>query len=398
MDSYSGDVLVGNQTSPFGRVVRRTAPDLINRQIIDADLEILSIGIRVAGVHRDVFIASGEEIREVYTNCIAGSSCMTGPDKAMDLDLYVDNPGVVAMAVGRIHTTPDSDTARALLWLLDDGRVYMDRVYSLLAGPEAQFAMTLWAQSHGLVWRTSRGEVSGKRLLECTVQTKKKQRLPYLDTFRWASGIIGDKARRVTLSNMRTLRCQYTSPFLDRHGACYACGGATYPSGECTNKKCETRRPRSTEMRCHYCGGYLPVESLRDERVVMANLDDMEMTDEARRWCNEVATGGTPLVLCMCDTCTSYMLANGHYVHVCPLCGYREYASRLRTPNSMFMHISRHIRARGLENNGVTFRHETAATRCCCDRCIEATKARNAISRRAKHHITSKRRARRFKY
>jgi len=68
---------------------------------------------------------SGPEITENYRNAIGGKSCMTG-SIADYTRLYEMNPNRISQAVIKF----DKDSARAIVWKLDNGTFYMDRVYS----------------------------------------------------------------------------------------------------------------------------------------------------------------------------------------------------------------------------------------------------------------------------
>lgn len=75
-----------------------------------------SLGIR---------LDTGEAIYDNYYNDIGGSSCMTG-SCADYVRLYCDNEDQISQLV----IVQNGDSARAIIWKLDNGRYFMDRIYA----------------------------------------------------------------------------------------------------------------------------------------------------------------------------------------------------------------------------------------------------------------------------
>jgi len=85
---------------------------------------------------KNINLFSGEDIRKYYlqTNYISkhgslGNSCMRYDKCQNYLDIYVDNSNICQLL---IYKEPNDEkiSMRALLWTLDNGEKYMDRIYS----------------------------------------------------------------------------------------------------------------------------------------------------------------------------------------------------------------------------------------------------------------------------
>jgi hypothetical protein len=151
-----------------------------------------------------VQVLTGEAIRECYRTCKA-TSCMTGHASEY-LDLYVDNPDVVALLYVRL---PDGD-ARALLW----SGVYVDRVY--WSSASAQVAMDQYICARKLDTSRNPGP------LKVRIRRGVDSDWPYMDTYTtcdisgnatctlYADGS-GDTSLQETdgaCGNSDTLRCE----------------------------------------------------------------------------------------------------------------------------------------------------------------------------------------------
>ncbi|KKN26566.1 hypothetical protein LCGC14_0873340 [marine sediment metagenome] len=92
-------------------------PDSIVQRLaseINADL-FPGFGIR---------LDTGDGIRENYRNEVGGSACMSDSNCGY-VGLYCDNPERISQLI----IEQNGDSARAIVWKLDDGRFFMDRVY-----------------------------------------------------------------------------------------------------------------------------------------------------------------------------------------------------------------------------------------------------------------------------
>lgn len=109
-------------------------------QINDQDIErftnelISRIKMIRAGDDSKVEVVKGEDIKKWYNrnnyqslSGQLGSSCMGDPDCGKFLGIYVYNPEVVSLLI--LKNSNDKLIGRALLWELQDGKYFMDRVY-----------------------------------------------------------------------------------------------------------------------------------------------------------------------------------------------------------------------------------------------------------------------------
>jgi hypothetical protein len=93
-----------------------------------SDKQISEIADRINKIlfpNLDVRLCKGKEITENYHNEIGGHSCMTGSDSVC-VGLYEINPDRFQQLIMR----KDKNSARAIVHWLDNGRYFMDRVYS----------------------------------------------------------------------------------------------------------------------------------------------------------------------------------------------------------------------------------------------------------------------------
>lgn len=87
------------------------------------------------GVGRKIEVAKGDDIIYWYNEKnyfkgegTLGNSCMRYEHKANFMRIYADNPDKISMITLR---QDDKLLARALVWKLDDGRIYLDRIYAI---------------------------------------------------------------------------------------------------------------------------------------------------------------------------------------------------------------------------------------------------------------------------
>lgn len=134
-------------------------------------------------------VVSGEDIRYYYyekryskiNTGSLGSSCMRYKDSQHRFDIYCDNPDVCALAI--YLDEKGGLLARALIWKLDSGEVYMDRVYGASGEDERQlinYAEKLNMLSYNKLQNLNK---------PMTVTVKKdygdSTENPYMDTFRY---------------------------------------------------------------------------------------------------------------------------------------------------------------------------------------------------------------------
>jgi hypothetical protein len=89
--------------------------------------------------YNDIFsyfdVVSGKDIYEYYRSNrlykrsgTLGSSCMINADQSW-LKIYTDNPDNVSMVILRAQENTDTIIGRAILWTIDSGEKFMDRIY-----------------------------------------------------------------------------------------------------------------------------------------------------------------------------------------------------------------------------------------------------------------------------
>jgi hypothetical protein len=185
------DTKKGRQGMKVGRVLKKLDPKL-------TDVQLQSIGdeyraafkIIVLGEGKNLDVVTGEDIRYWYSNQHYAtpatgelwSSCMSSPSCGRYFSLYVDNPDKVALA---IYTNEDDKLlARAIVWRLDDGRVYMDRIYATSEANKK--VLRDFSKQNGMIQRDSgnpgRMEVTMPK--DYGGKDRPKEGNPYLDTMR----------------------------------------------------------------------------------------------------------------------------------------------------------------------------------------------------------------------
>ena len=186
-------------TSPFwkegrtpefgiGRWVRRIFTEVVNSPLTDPKIELFVNAYKSAYDSKDsvdLNVVEGEEIRKNYleSNYLLiqgqlGNSCMRYERCQSYLDIYVQNPEVCKLLVfmenGKVK-------GRALLWILSDGRKYIDRIYTIQDSDKNIFKK--WAEENGyeLTYDMTTTEENMKVNLKITSFSK----YPYMDTFEY---------------------------------------------------------------------------------------------------------------------------------------------------------------------------------------------------------------------
>ena len=151
------DTKKGRQAMKVGRVLRK-----LDDKLTDKDVEDMVVSYRAAfkvivlGEGKNLDVVTGEDIRYWYCNehyapigkggSELWNSCMSGPQCARYFTIYVENPDRIALC---IYTNEDDKLlARALVWRIDDGRVYMDRIYAV--NPAEKKILQDYAKKNGM--------------------------------------------------------------------------------------------------------------------------------------------------------------------------------------------------------------------------------------------------------
>ena len=124
-----------------GKFFRKLNPDLTDKEV-DTLITLFKVewDKLMKGDNDEVEVVTGEDIRYWYLGSRygrseengrsgdLGGSCMQYTYSQHRFDIYVENPDKVAMA---IIVKNKKLMARAIIWKLDDGGVYMDRIYAV---------------------------------------------------------------------------------------------------------------------------------------------------------------------------------------------------------------------------------------------------------------------------
>jgi hypothetical protein len=140
-------------------------------------------------------IISGGEIKHWYLldnyavkTGQLGQSCMRYSHCQEFFDIYLDNPEVCKLLI--FTDTKDKLLGRALLWKLENGTNYMDRIYTTRDSNIDLFIK--WGKENGYKYykRTSNSKLSVK------VESKNYAQYPFMDTFKYykpEDGILSNK-------------------------------------------------------------------------------------------------------------------------------------------------------------------------------------------------------------
>ena len=172
----------------IGRWVRRVFSDVIKSPLTDPQIELFVNAYKSVYDSKDsvdLSVVQGEDIKTNYLedNYVEikgqlGNSCMRYERCQSYLDIYVQNPEVCKLLVlkegGKVK-------GRALLWILSDGRKYIDRIYTIQDSDKNIFKD--WAKKNGydLTYDMTTSNEDIKVHLKVTSFSK----YPYMDTFEY---------------------------------------------------------------------------------------------------------------------------------------------------------------------------------------------------------------------
>lgn len=181
----------GNTDIKIGRLVGKILNSL-KIKIKPNDLEDFVNKYKAAfelinNVESNFKVVKGEDIRKYYLNDnyfkadrVLGSqlwkSCMSYDYCQEYFDIYVDNPDVINMLV---LLKDDKVLARALLWDVDGGINYMDRIYSISDSYKLTFES--WGRKNGYTLYTDKS----KGIMSVDLKPVEYDTYPYMDTFRY---------------------------------------------------------------------------------------------------------------------------------------------------------------------------------------------------------------------
>lgn len=261
----------------LGRYIRRSlgvsAEELSDDNLMHVTRDVFAHldVVRYGDMNDRVQTFTGDKIVEVYREGVGYPTCITG-NRADVTKVFAANPDKCSVL---IYRSSDGKQSRALLWTLDDGRKFLDRIYPNDGAHVNE--LVLWAGRNGILTRNDQfaqpsaiDKIGHPEHLTVTVKHAETGLIPYLDTFRW--GLLIDDGR-VVLSNHRTrVRAEFNgkvcesdihTEFAAPSGAyvipaCRYCGVKpschrviTYADGRVACPDCDTRH----NMPCPACGG-----------------------------------------------------------------------------------------------------------------------------------------------
>jgi len=211
-------------------------------------------------------LVKGEDIRYWYyeekyegNGGSLNGSCMKYKKCQKYFDIYVENPEVCQLLILKSHNE-DKILGRALVWTLNDNKIFMDRIYTSNDSDVNLFKK--YAQEKGWSYKSSQDfnegtnivlPEGGSKHLTLNVDLKKSYfySYPYMDTLKFLNTISN------TLTNSSFTN--YTNRLEDTNGGicetcngegvldCPECGG----TGDFTCAYCNG----SGELKCGYCNG-----------------------------------------------------------------------------------------------------------------------------------------------
>jgi hypothetical protein len=183
------------QAMRLGRFIKK----YFKEPILDSVIEKTVNQIKSLLTPKSISIVEGEDIRKWYlystydttSGGTLNSSCMREKECSKYLDIYVNNPEVVKMAIA---TNEDGKLiARALLWYADD-KVFMDRVY--FSHDKHSLAFFIWAKNNDFVYRFEQNYEHPFRTVfndganhewkaSVKIKTTEDALYPFMDSFRY---------------------------------------------------------------------------------------------------------------------------------------------------------------------------------------------------------------------
>lgn len=172
-----------------------------NVHITDSDVELFVnkvvafIKANSAAPGTKVEIVEGEDIRfwyneDNYKNSETGelaNSCMSYTACQKYFDIYVKNPDKVKMAI--LKSQDNKLLARALVWRLENGHIFVDRTYSTL-NSDALIIIN-WAKENGYYYKMNgqiykkSKKIENKDIMAVELSEWKFHNYPYLDTLKF---------------------------------------------------------------------------------------------------------------------------------------------------------------------------------------------------------------------
>jgi len=183
----------------IGRWVNKTFTDVLQKHdkslsLSNSDLEKFVNNYKSTydeGTDLGLELVEGEEIRHWY--CFEnyekrdgqlGSSCMRQKRKSKFFDIYVKNPDACKLLILKSKEDETKIKGRALVWRLDNGDYYQDRIYTHADHDFVSFEK--WAKKKGMKYY-SNNEYDIMKITLGTDGDFEYEYYPYMDTFKYYS-------------------------------------------------------------------------------------------------------------------------------------------------------------------------------------------------------------------
>lgn len=183
----------GRQTMRVSKILKKLDPSL-NESELEGFVAKYKVAYKnlVDNASERVKVVTGEKIRYWYLGSryakdrwgnsgSLGNSCMRYKKSQKRCDIYCENPDKCAMA---IYLDEKGDLlARALIWHLDDGTVYMDRIYHVSV--EDRLQLMDYAKKMKMKSYDSGDGEKEKMIITLKKDYGSPEDNPYMDTFKW---------------------------------------------------------------------------------------------------------------------------------------------------------------------------------------------------------------------
>ena len=236
-------------------------------------------------VFRFIEVVSGDDIAkwyhvENYEEKSGGSelhrSCMARKSAGV-FEIYTKNPEVCQLIIQKSESNPDKISARALLWTLNSGKKFMDRVYfndpqSIELFRSYCKENNIWAKynNNSGAFSSAINPENGSREeieIEVVLESRKYRQFPYMDTLKFfhPKKAILDNSHEddpnwykledtagdyISQEDQGCDRC-YGEDYVD----CWECDGTAYSSCDNCDGDGKVEDEDGTKVECDVCNG-----------------------------------------------------------------------------------------------------------------------------------------------
>jgi hypothetical protein len=202
------------QTTRAGRILRKLNPSLTDKELEEMGDKYKAM-VENHLKEPEINVVTGDDIsfwynekRYVKGNGSLNNSCMRYDNDRIQerVSFYNKFPNQIALAILTKHdekTGKDKLAARALIWKLDDGRVYMDRIYSINGATTVQ--LEKYANKHNMLLCKYIGKdgYSKKPRLRVTLVSQNSVKIdtPFMDSFKYSGNKVKEDKETKKLFN-----------------------------------------------------------------------------------------------------------------------------------------------------------------------------------------------------